>query len=274
MYKFVKNNHLFPSHIINYRRNRDFYAVFVEDKKVASFYITIHEHDCDFEITHLDYSDMYELFNRIYQFIINRYRFEKVIYKGNKKEVRHILLQLAFYPKGKILQRVTDPYRLLCKKNTFNEEGLIIKQDNTDVIPFGLFNSKDKGCGWIAAYNLLQINHFNPEIYDITSTLSKYDLFFSAFGESVFSLYAYLKKKLDVRFASLPEKLLVKKINDSREGILLYYHKRGAHFTMYRKVNENEFEFINAIYGKKIILSAEAFMKKYTIVHFATIIYR
>lgn len=274
MYKFVKNNHLFPSHIINYRRNRDFYAVFVEDKKVASFYITIHEHDCDFEITYLDYSDMYELFNRIYQFIINRYRFEKVIYKGNKKEVRHILLQLAFYPKGKILQRVTDPYRLLCKKNTFNEEGLIIKQDNTDVIPFGLFNSKDKGCGWIAAYNLLQINHFNPEIYDITSTLSKYDLFFSAFGESVFSLYAYLKKKLDVRFASLPEKLLVKKINDSREGILLYYHKRGAHFTMYRKVNENEYEFINAIYGKKIILSAEAFMKKYTIMHFATIIYR
>lgn len=274
MYKFVKNNHLFPCHIINYRRNRDFYDVFAEDKKIASFYITIHEHECDFEITYLDYSDMYELFNRIYQFIINRYRFEKVIYKGNKKEVRHILLQLAFYPKGKILQRVTDPYRLLCKKNTFNEEGLIIKQDNTDVIPFGLFNSKDKGCGWIAAYNLLQINHFNPEIYDVTSNLSKDDLFFSAFGESVFSLYAYLKKKLDVRFASLPEKLLVKKINDSREGILLYYHKRGAHFTMYRKVNENEFEFINAIYGKKIILSAEAFMKKYTIMHFATIIYR
>ncbi len=274
MYKFVKNNHLFPSYILEYRKNRHFYDAFVDDQKIASFYITVNEHDGDFEVLSTDYDNIYDLLNRMYQFIINRYRFEKIIYKGNKKDVRKVLSQLAFYPKGKILQRVTDPYRLLCKKNTFNEEGLIIKQDNTDVIPFGLFNSKDKGCGWIAAYNLLQINGFNPEIYDVTSSLSKDDLFFSALGESVFNLYAYLKKKLDVKFASLPEKLLVKKMNSSTEGILLYYHKRGAHFTMYRKVNDTEFEFINAVYGKKIVLSAEEFMKKYTIMHFATIIYR
>lgn len=274
MYKFIRNNRLFPNHILEYRKNRQFYDVYLNDKCVASFFVAVMEHDGELNITSIETEDLYNLIYHVYEFVINRYRFEKVVYKGDNVEIRHTLSKLAFYPKGKILQRVTDPYRLLCKKGTFDEEGLIIRQDYTDVIPFGLFNSKDKGCGWISAYNLLQLNHLNPEIYTVTSSLSKDDLFFSAMGESVFNLYLYLKKIIPVKFATLPEKLLCKKFCNSNQGILLYYHKHGAHFVTYRKVNENEFEFINAVYGRKIRMSIEEFMKKYTILHFGTIIYQ
>ncbi len=274
MYKFIRNNRLFPNHILEYRKNRHFYDVYLENKCISSFYITVNDHEGELNITNIDSENVYDLVHHVYEFLINRYRFEKVIYKGSNQDLRRVLSKLAFYPKGKILQRVTDPYRLLCKKGTFDEEGLIVRQDYTDVIPFGLFNSKDKGCGWISAYNLLQLNHLNPEIYTVTSSLSKDDLFFSAMGESVFNLYLYLKKMIYVKFATLPEKLLCKKINASKQGILLYYHKHGAHFVTYRKVNDTEFEFINAVYGKKIKMSIEEFMKKYTILHFGTVIYQ
>ena len=56
-------------------------------------------------------------------------------------------------------------------------------------------------------------------------------------------------------------------------GILLYYYKHGAHFTMYRKIDLDKYQFINAVYGRKIVLTPEEFMKKYTILHIGTIIY-
>ena len=273
MYQIIKESQIFPNHVLEYRKDRYFYYVLLDGKRIASFHITINTRVGSLSVKLQDVDDLYELLNRIYQFLINRYRLEKVTYSDSNKEIREELKKLSFYAKGKILQKVTDPYRLLCKKGTFDEEGFIVRQDNTDVIPFGLFNSKDKGCGWIAAYNLLHLNQINLDIYDVSSCLSQSDFFFSAFGESVFLLYKMLKEKLPVKFLSHTEKYICNRIRSSDCGILLYYYKHGAHFTMYRKIDLDKYQFINAVYGRKIVLTPEEFMKKYTILYIGTIIY-
>ena len=272
MYQFIIDNSFSVTHLLEYRKDRTFYNIFLNHKKIASMYVTVKKYDGEWNITIIGNQDTYNLLHHTYEFLINRYHFEKVIYVGKNVIVKNSLKELAFYPKGQILQRVTDPYRLLCKKNTFDEEGLIIRQDNTDVIPFGLFRSKEKGCGWIATYNFLQYNKKNPDIYTVSSSLSEKDIFFNALGESIFKLYDFLKEEFPVHFYSLPNSYLCKKIRNSECGILLYYHKHGAHFTMYYKINENEYRFVNAIYGKKIILTPAEFMEKYTILHFASVI--
>lgn len=99
MYQIIKENQIFPNHVLEYRKDRYFYYVLLDGKRIASFHITINTRVGSLSVKLQDVNDLYELLNRIYQFLINRYRLEKVTYSNSNKEIREELKKLSFYAK-------------------------------------------------------------------------------------------------------------------------------------------------------------------------------
>ena len=48
-------------------------------------------------------------------------------------------------------------------------------------------------------------------------------------------------------------------------GIIMYFHNRGAHFVAFYRENEEDFRFLNAIYGREShILTMEEFLRDHS----------
>ncbi|MBR2066688.1 MAG: hypothetical protein IJ875_00220, partial [Solobacterium sp.] len=181
----------------------------------------------------------------------------------------------GYYAKGNTYQKKVDAYRLKLEDDIFDREGYIIHQGKMTNVPFGWFKSDSRGCGWIGAYNLLHYLGIATTIEKCASELSHLSITGKIFGQDLFTLYHWLRKQgAPVKLMLISRSLVIQKMKQSEAGILLYTHKRGAHYTMYRYYDENTLQFYNAIYGRKNHrIGAEKFFKDFVLLPIGMLIY-
>lgn len=184
-------------------------------------------------------------------------------------QLRKVLFQNGYYPKGKLYQKLLDPERLLVKDTVFDEEGYIIDQGDMSSIPFGWFDTARKGCGWIAAYNLLKANGIAFNMADVRHELEQHGLLGKVFGQEVLWLVVYLKKKgLSVNLSMPGIQGCVNASHDCDSGILAYMHTRGAHYAMFSSCKDGKVHFYNAEYKRKQHIEEMAsFLTQHCIYH-------
>lgn len=268
MYNFQKRKNLFT-----FIDDNDVYSIYRAQNRLGTLKAR-KENDIVYFDLNSSLRNKNQMLKETKEFLIKEYKPKKLIIRPTVKTMFPYLKNQGFYPIGLSFQYIVDPYRLVMNDKVFDEEGFIIDQGKLEIIPYGLFNSKDKGCGWIATYNLMHALDKNPRITDILSSLTKYDPLFEALGTSIFTINRYLKEKgIKLNYTIGSNKKIASTIENSTHGILLYYHRHGAHFTMYRRLKSGKYEFFNVVYGRKVVMSPVAFMKKYTFIKACQLIY-
>ncbi len=169
-----------------------------------------------------------------------------------------------YYPKGSYYKRCVEPWRYQVSDRCFDREGFLINQGGMEKLPFGWFSTREKGCGWIAAYNLLKLNGKEQSMQETAEGLSRYDVLGELFGENLFKIGIYLRSRgLRVHLA-IGKSQVRKAITKSKNGILLYSHGRGSHFCAYRVRHDGTLYLFNAAYGKaQHRISVDDFFKLY-----------
>lgn len=136
-------------------------------------------------------------------------------------------------------------------------------------VPFGWFDTERKGCGWIAAYNLLKANGKQENIQTVIDNLEKHNVLGKVLGQEIFWLLVYLKQKgLDISLSIPGIQGCVRSCKKYESGILAYSHSRGAHYAMFTSTKDGMVHFYNAIYQKRNhITDMEIFLESNTILH-------
>ena len=170
---------------------------------------------------------------------------------SDDSRMKSVFPQNLFYPKGTIYKRSVEPWRYQIPDSCFDREGFLINQGQMKGLPFGWFSTRDKGCGWIAAYNILKLNKLEQTMEETARGLSRLDPSGELFGENYFKLFFYLRRRnLPVK-AAFGRRAVRKAMTHSRNGILLYSQKRGSHYCSYRIRHDGSIYVFNAVYGKK-----------------------
>ena len=145
----------------------------------------------------------------------------------------------------------------------FDQQGYLINQGLLKDIPYGSYNSADKGCGWISVYNLLKgLNTVvNPQ--EIREHLSSRAFIKGLLGTRIREIVKLLRLKGYPARAILGGRRRLLKYKGER-GILLYFHQRGAHYVAYKRLDESLYIFYNAVYGRENdIMSMDDFMAQH-----------
>lgn len=168
-----------------------------------------------------------------------------------------------------------EEYRLQLENSVFDECGYIINQGKMESIPFGWFNTRDKGCGWIAAYNLLKLNGKTMLMKDVLAGLKRFAFIGNLLGQEKISLYFWLKKQgLNAHISVGTNAKMIKKMCASKSGILLYIHRTNAHYVAYEVLKDGRIQFYNAVYGKKNhITTASEFLRENSFIPLSSLIY-
>jgi len=185
-----------------------------------------------------------------------------------------VLQANRYFAKGKNWKRVTEDWRPLLKDSVFDYEGYIINQGLMKDIPFGWFDTGAKGCGWISAFNLLKMAGDERTMEEVEKGLDKWDGAGHLLGMNISLLHFWLYRQgLKLKRSIPSDTLCAKAMHKSSCGILLYTHKRGAHFTAYRMEGDKA-HFYNAVYGKSDhIETPEEFLKNHSLFHVSSVIY-
>jgi len=182
--------------------------------------------------------------------VISAYHPDRILSFSEDPRMKRIAAKNLFYPKGRIYQRTVEEWRYRIPDTCFDQEGYLIDQGRMRSLPFGWFSTREKGCGWIAAYNLLKLNGKEQTMQETAEGLGRWGLAGEYFGENFFLLVFYLFRKglrTKTAFGKTAARALMKK---SRNGILLYSHGKGSHYTAYRVRSDGSCYFFNVIYGK------------------------
>lgn len=171
--------------------------------------------------------------------------------------------------------RKKDDWRKRTPDAAFDRNGFLINQGELRRLPFGKYDSERKGCGWIAAFNLLKLNGHEPELRETAEDLGRGVLLGGLAGISLFRLKRYLHQKgLPVRSAFGTTKKVRRLMRRSSNGILLYSLPVGLHFAAYRKLDRSNFQFYNSVYGAEDdILTDDAFFRERIFLPFCGILY-
>lgn len=199
----------------------------------------------------------------------------KIVIERPASVYRRVLETQQYFPKGKDDQRVIESWRYLVGDNVFDEFGMIINQGKLKELPFGWFDTAEKGCGWISAYNLLKMNHKERTMEYCAKQLGKHALLGGIAGQSSSSLMRFLKAEGLKCEISLPSNALACEVMKKKaNGIVLYNHRHGAHYAAFRKVGNGKIQLYNAVYGRKNhIDTPENFLKNNSFLPTSTVIY-
>lgn len=211
--------------------------------------------------------DRKKLLALITERMIRNYHPSKIVIEEPSEDLYEVCTSNSFHQNGANFEKTIEPWRKILNDRVFDDEGFIINQGLMKDIPFGWFDTKAKGCGWIAAWNLLKMMGKETDMERCGRELEKGAFLGELMGENLFSLYRWLKKQgLNVSM-SLPSNISAKKkIRQSPCGIILYSHSRGAHYVVYRNLGKNRVQIYNAVYGRKNhVISADEFMKEFTL---------
>ena len=207
------------------------------------------------------------------EFLIRKHH-ASILYSPHVTEMRAFRAN-GYYPKGRGMQKVVEPWRKLLEDRVFDDEGYIINQGLMKSIPYGWFDTQAKGCGWIAAYNLLKMNGMETTMEECVRALEKRVILGGVMGSEEFMVMTWLRKKgLKVKM-SLPSNAAARKAAaKSSSGILLYTQSRGGHYTAYRKLANGNLQFYNAVYGRRYHeVSCDDFLKNYALFPVSSVIY-
>ena len=136
------------------------------------------------------------------------------------------------------------------KPEALSQDGYIIDQRHTENIPFGVKNSSENGCGWIAAYNFLKAMDREEDPETLLLDLEKTLLFGGRLGVNLFALLWELKKqKLPLDY-SLGAFHAGEQSRRCRAGIILYFTGKRNHFAAFRREENGKLRFFGATPGK------------------------
>ncbi len=194
----------------------------------------------------------------------SRYHPSRIIYEHPDAVLRNVLSTNLYFEKGRKMVRMMDPWRSIVKDAAFDEEGYIINQSLFSAIPFGYFDTKRKGCGWIAAYNLMKMYGYEPFMQETAEGLNKGTFLQGTLGVNVLHLYRYLKqRRLPVTLHCGTVNRVLQVMEQSSMGIVLYFHSSGAHYATYQKEEGGLLHFYNSRYGRRNdCLSPASFFKE------------
>lgn len=193
-----------------------------------------------------------------------QWKVQELIAFPKNREQRRLLSKTLFYPKGQLYIRKTDPYRYRIPDHCFDREGYLINQGEIEDIAFGLRSSRENGCGWVSAYNLLKLNGKEMAIQDIVHGLSKFGMG-ELTGENIVNLAFFLaRNNLPVRITA-GRANITKHMKTAHSGILLYSNRfLGSHYVAWRRLDEERCCFYNAVYGRSAyVMSPDAFFDQH-----------
>lgn len=207
--------------------------------------------------------------------MVRQYHPVKLLYHHPSVSWRKPLQACDCWSKGSDYQKMIESTRYLVNDLVFDEEGCIINQGMMKKVPFGWFNTMEKGCGWIAAYNLLKIAGMEMTMEQCIWELEKYGFLGEVMGQGIGSLCFWLRKKgLPVQMSMPGNQRALKCMMHSSCGILLYQHAHGAHYAAYEAEKNGKIHLYNAIYGRRdYTVNAEQFLKRETLFPFASVLY-
>lgn len=219
-------------------------------------------------------SDISHFLQRTEVILRNDFNFDDLILTGIPRRYEKILNGCRMYGWGRNYRKIMDPVYRSVSANAFDAYGYIIDQNCFSSVPFGFFSSSEKGCGWIAAWNMLRFCNDEKTIGDVIHSLEKGSLSGKINGQMFLQLYMYLKKELPVHFCISFQDELIRKSSKCRCGILLYTHRTGNHYVFFTKEGEDSFHFRNAVYGRRYhIATMEKFLETFSILPFAHLIW-
>lgn len=241
-----------------------FSASFHEDEADISFYLS----------RGISFEDACGSLHMLSEMCIRRAHPKKIVCCFDPKYV-HVLQACEYYQKGTVYQKKIEPWRGRLKDTVFDQEGYIINQGAMEKIPFGWFTTDAKGCGWIAAYDLLKMCGREQTMQQTAEQLGRRALLGAVCGEPLHDLYLYLRWTGCGCSLSLPfDGDALKCMQKSRYGILLYTHKDGAHYTAYCSLSNGRKLFYNAVYGREDHEETAAeFLQHRELLPFASVIY-
>jgi hypothetical protein len=192
----------------------------------------------------------------------------------NKLE-RKALAANLFFPKGHGMQWMMEDWRRACASSIFDPYGFIISQGRMQDLPFGNYPTSEKGCGWIAAYNLCKACGKEQFMQETADTLARANLFHERYGENLFALQSFLKsKKIPARWCPGTTGMIQNRMAGSGAGIILYAHQAGTHYAFYIALGNGQYHFYNDIYGRRNdITTADAFFRRASILPLAALLY-
>ncbi|MEE8791919.1 MAG: hypothetical protein SOI52_01590 [Erysipelotrichaceae bacterium] len=176
---------------------------------------------------------------------------------------------------GRDYRRPVETWRQSISPSVFDNEGYIINQGAMKDLPFGWFSTREKGCGWIAVYNLMKWYGKEPFLKETAEGLARHAILGEVGGENVVNMILYLRNHgVPVRVQSGTQKMLTKAIHHSHAGILLYNHPYGSHYAAYETAGSEKYHFWNAVYGRREdVLRIEDFYDRRVMVPLGTVLY-
>lgn len=252
-------------HVLNLHGSRFVYGERAEGNTV---FVQIQEE-------YSDYEDLRAFLDLIKESGYRTYQADRIILLSPQSGMKRALNACLFYQRGHDYMYVTESWRKELPDGVFDEEGYIINQGLMEKIPFGWFNTKDKGCGWIAAYNFLRLTEKEKTMEECAHGLEKHAPLGEVAGQEETLLYFWLRKQeIPVRMTLHLNSFALKAMHESEAGILLYQHSHGAHYTAWKNLHDGHAQFYNAIYGKENhIEKPETFLKKNALFPFASCIF-
>ena len=232
--------------------------------------------DSSFALTEkISTQDAVDLIATLIESYIRCYHCVRIIFHTNDEQLVHAYRANAVRCEKNGFIYDVEAYRLQLENDVFGERGYIINQGKMESIPFGWFNTRDKGCGWIAAYNLLKLNGKTILMKDVLAGLKRFTFIGNLLGQEKISLYFWLKKQgLNAHISAGTNAKIIKKMCASKSGILLYIHRHNAHYVAYEVCKDGRVHFYNAIYGKKNhIMTASEFLSEDFFIPLSSLIY-
>lgn len=222
-----------------------------------------------------DFEPMHRCLCYITETILKNNLPERILIRHFDPGLIPVLYSCMYYSKGIAMQRKTESLRYDLDPSVFDSEGYLINQGKMAEVPFGFFNTRDKGCGWIAVYNLLKMNGLEITMQECIEDLQKYSLVGELLGQPFFSMAYYCHKKgLKVGISVPSDKHACDVMKQCNSGILLYSHSEGAHYAAFRNHHDGTVTFYNAIYGRENHrVKPEQFLRTYSLFHLSSVLY-
>lgn len=257
-----------PPALLEEKEHSEFRMVRHDDIPCAFFRQCFHDDTVELAVWYAEGCDeRRKLLAVICEKMIRRYHPAYLVIDEPLEELGPVYASNSFHPEGRIWKKTVEPWRKILNDRVFDDEGFIINQGMMKDIPFGWFDTKAKGCGWIAAWNLLKMLGQETTMERCAKELERGAFLGEMMGENLFKLYFWLKKQGVPVTMSLPSNTAArKKIAASSCGIILYSHTRGAHYVTYRNLGKGSVQIYNAVYGRRNhVMTSAAFMKQFTL---------
>lgn len=128
----------------------------------------------------------------------------------------------------------------------FSKDGYIINQQLLQSVPYGMKQSNNNGCGWIAAYNFLHGFGRKKSWDTVRQQMEDTLLFGGLLGTHVVQLYLYLRRHGFPLRWSWGQKRARLQAEQCTAGILFYYNGYALHFVTFFPVTPEEREQISS----------------------------